>query len=163
MGCGNVLSGPNSNHRLETTINRPSDPVSKFSRFNRLSPEPHGPSYSICSGTWELRNWILRVPEGGNLGSAWFVFRAGNQENHGNRDMKCWKPPLQNTMNSSPLRDQQAHAIHAKQFFFFFFGGGICSVSRLWVFICEAMLVCASTQVQGAKLISSILTKPVSV
>ena len=24
MGCGNVLSGPNSNHRLETTVNRPS-------------------------------------------------------------------------------------------------------------------------------------------
>ena len=23
MGCGNLLSGPNSNHRLETTIYRP--------------------------------------------------------------------------------------------------------------------------------------------
>ena len=28
MGCGNLLSGPNSNHRLETTVYRPSD--SKF-------------------------------------------------------------------------------------------------------------------------------------
>ena len=25
MGCGNLLSGPNSNHRLETTVYRPSD------------------------------------------------------------------------------------------------------------------------------------------